>query len=224
MKRSLLLQRMLPKIYSQEMCCPITLRRVKRTRFQNHNEYYATTTVVEFAKHMSQQQQHSRPHNNDHPNDQRKKQIESFPTVNVYCNTCSIRLFRYKKKNGTKSQLVKCYVERIIEDCVHVLRDQYYNNSRNNTAGNHHQVENNTNTNINTNNNNSRRNASTQPSHSLSVSKQDPTNASDHHRQEEEFHAVYFCPNCQTKIARYARINHLPCLKWVGGKIRMSKK
>ena len=47
--------------------------------------------------------------------------MDSYPTVSVNCGTCGARLFRYKKKNGTKSNLVKCYVERIVEDCQGVL-------------------------------------------------------------------------------------------------------
>jgi len=48
--------------------------------------------------------------------------IASFQTVSVVCAKCDLRLFRYKKKNGTKSNLVKCYVERIHEDSAGVLR------------------------------------------------------------------------------------------------------
>ena len=36
-------------------------------------------------------------------------------------NGCGTRLFRYKKKNGTKSNLIKCYVERICEDTAGLL-------------------------------------------------------------------------------------------------------
>jgi hypothetical protein len=57
-------------------------------------------------------------------------QIDAFPTVNVYCNTCALHIFRYKKKNGTKSGLVKCYIERVIEDSAFLLRDQYDPTSR----------------------------------------------------------------------------------------------
>ena len=39
--------------------------------------------------------------------------VDSYQTVSVNC-TCKTRLFRYKKKNGTKSNLIKCYVERIV--------------------------------------------------------------------------------------------------------------
>lgn len=47
--------------------------------------------------------------------------VESYQTVGVNCSKCAQRLFRYKKKNGTKSNLVKCYVERIVEDSAGVL-------------------------------------------------------------------------------------------------------
>lgn len=50
--------------------------------------------------------------------------VDSYQTVSVNCAKCSERLFRYKKKNGTKSNLVKCFVERISEDSAGVLRDQ----------------------------------------------------------------------------------------------------
>lgn len=44
--------------------------------------------------------------------------VDSYQTVSVNCAKCRTRLFRYKKKNGTKSNLIKCYIERISEDCV----------------------------------------------------------------------------------------------------------
>ena len=34
---------------------------------------------------------------------------------------CGARLFRYKKKNGMKSSLIKCYIERICEDSAGLL-------------------------------------------------------------------------------------------------------
>ena len=36
--------------------------------------------------------------------------------VSVACQQCNELLFRYKKKNGLKSNLIKCYVERIVAD------------------------------------------------------------------------------------------------------------
>lgn len=47
--------------------------------------------------------------------------VENYQTVSVNCKKCGERLFRYKKKNGTKSNLVKCYVERISEDSAGIL-------------------------------------------------------------------------------------------------------
>ena len=47
--------------------------------------------------------------------------VDSYQTVSVNCAKCSFRLFRYKKKNGTKSNLVKCFVERIAQDCGGIL-------------------------------------------------------------------------------------------------------
>jgi hypothetical protein len=50
--------------------------------------------------------------------------VDSYQTVSVNCAKCRERIFRYKKKNGTKSNLVKCYVERISEDSAGVLKAQ----------------------------------------------------------------------------------------------------
>ena len=51
----------------------------------------------------------------------RTKGVESYQTVTVACSKCNVALFRYKKKNGMKSSLVKCYTERIIEDPFDLL-------------------------------------------------------------------------------------------------------
>ncbi|KAL7536096.1 hypothetical protein ACHAWF_005364 [Thalassiosira exigua] len=42
--------------------------------------------------------------------------VDSYQTVAVNCTSCRHRLFRYKKKNGTKSNLIKCFVERIVRE------------------------------------------------------------------------------------------------------------
>ncbi|KAL1530710.1 hypothetical protein AB1Y20_001609 [Prymnesium parvum] len=47
--------------------------------------------------------------------------IDSFQTVSVLCAKCDTLLFRYKKKNGLKSKLVKCYRERICSDPAGLL-------------------------------------------------------------------------------------------------------
>lgn len=50
--------------------------------------------------------------------------VETYQTVSVNCAKCKQKLFRYKKKNGTKSNLIKCFIERISEDSCGVLRAQ----------------------------------------------------------------------------------------------------
>lgn len=47
--------------------------------------------------------------------------VDSYQTVAVLCKSCGARLFRYKKKNGMKSSLIKCYIERICEDSAGLL-------------------------------------------------------------------------------------------------------
>lgn len=47
--------------------------------------------------------------------------FEAFRSVTVQCTKCRADLFRYKKKNGTKSNLVKCYIERIAADPQGIL-------------------------------------------------------------------------------------------------------
>jgi len=49
--------------------------------------------------------------------------VDKYQTVSVNCK-CGERLFRYKKKNGTKSQLVKLFVDRISEDCVGLMGNE----------------------------------------------------------------------------------------------------
>jgi len=48
--------------------------------------------------------------------------VDSYQTVSVNCSKCLTRLFRYKKKNGTKSNLIKCYIERISEDTAGIVQ------------------------------------------------------------------------------------------------------
>jgi hypothetical protein len=49
--------------------------------------------------------------------------VDSYQTVSVHCVKCKGRLFRYKKKNGTKTSLTKCYIERIVDDCAGVVKE-----------------------------------------------------------------------------------------------------
>ena len=47
--------------------------------------------------------------------------VDSYQPVSVNSSKCRKRLFRYKKKNGTKSNLIKCYIERISEDTAGIV-------------------------------------------------------------------------------------------------------
>ena len=47
--------------------------------------------------------------------------VDSYRTVDVNCNKCRTMLFEYKKKNGTKSSLVKMFIERIVKDPYNIL-------------------------------------------------------------------------------------------------------
>ena len=48
-------------------------------------------------------------------------EILAFRTVTVICARCQVTLFRYKKANGKKSNLVKLYVERVVHDPFRLL-------------------------------------------------------------------------------------------------------
>ena len=98
----------------------------------------------------------------DHPG----AAVDGYRTVSVNCAKCSARLFRYKKKNGTKSNLIKCYLERIVDDVEGVLSG----------------------------------------------------------RDDADDVAPYVCPKCDTRFGRPATIHGRPAMKFIGGKIRMTKK
>jgi len=51
-----------------------------------------------------------------------RRKVDAYQTVSIKCQTCDQRLFRYKKKNGTKSNLIKCYLERIVQDSANILQ------------------------------------------------------------------------------------------------------
>jgi len=46
----------------------------------------------------------------------------NYQTVIISCRNCLTDIFKYKKKNGTKSSLVKMFVDRITKD-IHKLLD-----------------------------------------------------------------------------------------------------
>ena len=54
----------------------------------------------------------------------RTKGVDSYQTITVACSKCSEQLFRYKKKNGLRSNLIKCYTERIVGDPHGLLDDR----------------------------------------------------------------------------------------------------
>ena len=64
-----------------------------------------------------------------HAKPKQGKVVDSYQTVSIYCSKCNLCLFRYKKKNGTKSNLVKCYIERITEDSAGILLAQQQSSS-----------------------------------------------------------------------------------------------
>jgi DNA-directed RNA polymerase subunit RPC12/RpoP len=63
-----------------------------------------------------------------------KTTFDSYQTVSVNCNKCGLRLFKYKKKNGTKSNLVKLYIERIVDDCASIISDTSNTSNASNTS------------------------------------------------------------------------------------------
>jgi hypothetical protein len=86
--------------------------RIKRSITNNNNNrfrayHYLTTTTLLLAKPKSI-----------------GNVVDNYQTVSVNCSKCKLRLFRYKKKNGTKSNLIKCYIERICEDSASILENQ----------------------------------------------------------------------------------------------------
>ena len=108
----------------------------------------------------------------------RGSKVDRYQTVSVNCSNCQTRIFRYKKKNGTKSNLIKCYIERIVEDSAGVLEN-------------------------------------------MGIDENDDNNDDDAEEKKKE---EYKCPKCDTVIARPSLIHGRPALKFVGGKIRMTKK
>jgi hypothetical protein len=152
--------------------------------------------------------------------------VDAYPTVAVNCTTCGCRLFRYKKKNGTKSNLIKCYIERIIDqDRETVLassssllqppsssqiKTTATTTSLDDTSQDHHHHH------------HPRKHKNKK--HSRNVADQDVQPLIKSQEFTKTFPESYYCPQCQTKFARFAIIKGLPALKLVGGKVRMTKK
>jgi DNA-directed RNA polymerase subunit M/transcription elongation factor TFIIS len=202
MTKNLLSLLLLHSIYGRCKHLVVSFQHLPNCR--NHNFYLSNTiihtAVIQHRQYCTTIVHCAKPLKRETSN----AQIDSYQTVSIYCKTCALLLFRYKKKNGTKSGLVKCYVERIIDDCAHLLRDQYdihYNKSKTNLV-------------VRTSNNRNKKDRDRPTCAALELELEPPPPPPD------QFH----CPTCQTKIARYALIHGLPALKWVGGKIRMAKK
>ena len=63
--------------------------------------------------------------------------VDSYRTINVSCSSCHAVLFKYKKKNGTKSSLVKMYIERIVDDPHGLLDSELRENETKESRGYH---------------------------------------------------------------------------------------
>lgn len=100
----------------------------KRPRYQPHGSCWMPNDIISVAPpqlSINFQQKKIRPIASTttplHAKPKSGSIVDSYQTVSVNCSKCRTRLFRYKKKNGTKSNLVKCYIERISEDSAGVL-------------------------------------------------------------------------------------------------------
>ena len=150
--------------------------------------------------------------------------VDNYQTVSVNCSKCQQRLFRYKKKNGTKSNLVKCYIERICEDSAGVL------------ALASKEQEQQPQTVPNEPSDNSKKDRKRKRNKDSSSSSQQQTTAAAFTPTSianammvpipTQLDPTYSweCPKCQTQFARSSMIHGRPALKLVGGKIRMTKK
>ena len=101
------------------ICCTIaTLLNRTTTAFHIHIPHINQLLQSNVMQHLPIAPSHYSPYHSSTQLKAAPKRgtiVDSYQTVSVNCNTCRTRLFRYKKKNGTKSNLIKCYVERIVE-------------------------------------------------------------------------------------------------------------
>uniref|UniRef100_A0A7S4AEH2 LITAF domain-containing protein n=1 Tax=Pseudo-nitzschia australis TaxID=44445 RepID=A0A7S4AEH2_9STRA len=164
--------------------------------------------------------------------------VDNYQTISVNCNTCRERLFRYKKKNGTKSNLVKCYVERICEDSAGILaraaasaelavlsptagndgdgRDDRDRDGNSNNEDTQH---------WNNKNKNERKNGKrNQPNKAKRQTATTTATVETTIPKSLDPGYSWECPKCHTKFARSSLIHGRPALKMIGGKIRMTKK
>jgi len=154
--------------------------------------------------------------------------VDNYQTVSVNCSKCQERLFRYKKKNGTKSNLVKCYIERISEDSAGVLAlaaSKQKSSEPSISQPNEDNAQNRKSKNK-TNRNRNRKRAQDRKS-----IQDDSSPATVYTNTSPLFSQLQLdpgysweCPSCHTQFARSSMIHGRPALKLVGGKIRMTKK
>ena len=122
--------------------------------------------------------------------------VDSYRSVDCSCSKCKNLLFKYKKKNGTKSNLVKMYVERIYEDYHGIIPYEEINNNDNN---------------INISDSNKHKN-----------SNKDGNKEKEELMRVPLTSEMCICPNCNLQFGRPATIKGREAIKIIGNRIRMS--
>lgn len=138
--------------------------------------------------------------------------VNTYQTVSVNCSSCKHRLFRYKKKNGTKSNLIKCYVERIVGNDKYILDESDVSSSEAIDGNSDNDAVDDIND-----------GASGLLKHYYEKKKEMEEK---HGRGRDSSGEVIemHCPKCGVNFARSAVIKGRPAWKLVGGKTRMTKK
>lgn len=127
---------------------------------------------------------------------------DSYRTVHITCHKCNTLLFKYKKKNGTKSKLIKMYTARIIFDPYEFVHTPSHSQS-------HSQGEPFSSPTLNT---------SRLPSTLHSNSKQNL----EYHVDCNVTQKKLVCPKCQSEWGRPGSKAGHDIFKCIGGKIRVS--
>ncbi|KAL7462295.1 hypothetical protein ACHAXS_002678 [Conticribra weissflogii] len=138
--------------------------------------------------------------------------VNTYQTVSVNCSSCKHRLFRYKKKNGTKSNLIKCYVERIVGNDKWGLDESDANRSDVDDG--------NVNGDIGDDIDDGAHGLLKQYYEKKKEMEWKYGEARDFSGEVIQIH----CPKCGVNFARSAVIKGRPAWKLVGGKTRMTKK
>lgn len=97
-------------------CCNTKRYRLCHALIQSPQIHHRIPLRCHQQHHNPLSQSFFRASTNLYAKPKRGSVVDSYQTVSVNCQSCKHRLFRYKKKNGTKSNLLKCYVERIVHD------------------------------------------------------------------------------------------------------------